>query len=119
MSIKDFRVLEVYQRCQKLLAPVKKLSKKIEKDHRDLARNLIKTACQIGPQIAEGYAKKSSANEFKRYLDMGIGSTDEMIAHLEQVIILADNVNKESIKRLISEYEIIAKQLQTLKKVWK
>jgi len=119
MSIADFRDLEVYQRCQRLIPVIRRLKEHIENAQRDLARNLIKTACQIGPEIAEGYGKKSSATEFKRYITMAIGTADEMTAHLEQVPLLVDTINKESINRLINEYRIIAKQLQVLKKNWK
>ena len=84
-----------------------------------MARNLLKTACQIAPEIAEGYAKKSSVNEFKRFLDMAIGSTNEMIAHLEQVPLLDEQLNQQSITTIIKEYEVIAKQLQVLKKTWR
>lgn len=79
----------------------------------------MKTACQIAPQIAEGYGKKSSVSEFKRYITMAIGSTDEMTAHLEQVPLLLDSINKKSVNLLVNEYRIIAKQLQVLKKNWK
>ena len=119
MSIDDFRKLEVYIRSKRLLPVVKRLSDKIKIENRDLARNLIKTACQIGPQIAEGFAKKSSVDEFKRYITISIGSTDEMIAHLEQVLLLVEGINQDSVLLLIKEYEIIVKQLQTLKKNWK
>ena len=119
MSIRDFRDIKIYQRSQSLLPIIQRLSLRIQKEQRELAKNLLKTACQIGPQIAEGYAKKSSSNEFKRYLDMAIGSTDEMIAHLEQVPLLVSSINKQSIETLISEYETIVKQLQVLKRNWK
>ncbi len=119
MSIADFRDLEVYQRSRNLLPVVKRLCLHIENEQRDLARNLMKTACQIGPEIAEGHAKKSSINEFKRFITMAIGSSDEMTAHLEQVPLLIRDVNMKSIARLINEYRIIAKQLQVLKKNWK
>ncbi len=119
MSIRDFRDLEVYQRCSILLPTIKRLRNKLEPNYRELAKNLLKTACQIGPEIAEGYAKKSSVDEFKRYLTMAIGTANEMIAHLEQVPLLAPEVNQESIRMLIQEYERIAKQIQVLKKSWK
>ena len=118
MSIRDFRDLEVYQQSQRLLPVIQRLGDRVKSVSRELAKNLLKTACQIGPQIAEGYAKKSSVNEFKRYLSIAIGSTDEMIAHLEQVLLLCPTVNGESVRRLIAEYEVIVKRLQTLRRLW-
>ena len=118
MSINDFRDLDVYQHSQRMLPVVDKLCNKIKNQYRELSHNLMKTACQIAPQIAEGYAKKSSSDEFRRYLTMAIGSTDEMIAHLEQVKLLVKSVNHDSVDRLIAEYEVIVKRLQTLKRVW-
>lgn len=118
MAITDFRDLIVYKRSQALLPVIKRLCQKIECQNKELARNLLKTACQIAPEIAEGYAKKASAQEFKRYLEMAIGSTDEMIAHLEQVLLLEQAINRSSIQTLVKEYERIVKQLQVLKRNW-
>ncbi len=109
----------MYQQSQRLLPVIQRLCNRVTSVSRELAKNLLKTACQIGPQIAEGYAKKSSSNEFKRYLGIAIGSTDEMIAHLEQVLLLCPTINADSVRLLIGEYETIVKRLQTLKRMWR
>jgi len=119
MPIKDVSELEVYQLALKLLKAAYELAKVVEKEDRELARQLRKTASQIAPLIAEGYAKKSSPLEFKRFQLMAMGTSDEMVTHIRQVVIVCEAINCSSCDILEKQYIILSKRLNTLIRNWK
>ena len=118
----DVMDLVVYRNSLKLLRPIYKLSKSIPKSHFKLKVQLITAAEGIPPRIAEGYGKKRSEKELKRFLEMALRSSDEVISHLRIIRILAETdqgIKVETCDALISKYRIISKQLQNLIKNWK
>jgi four helix bundle protein len=118
--IKDVTDLKVYQRSMELIPPVKKPAGLLPKNEYSLRNQCTKTAYQIPATIAEGYGKKNSDKEFKRFLQMALGSSDEMITHLRVVRTCKfKHVKSETCAVLIREYKIIAKQLTNLIKKWK
>jgi len=112
MNIDD---LEVYKLSMNLIKPVDRLAGLVERHDRELAKCLRKTSRQISPSIHEGFSKRLSQNEFKRFLGISMGSSDEMITHLRQVIILEfPNVKDITCEALIEKYTILSKQLNVL-----
>ncbi len=118
MPIKDVQDLRVYQLSMKLLEPVYRYAALVQLSDQLLATNLRKTAKQIAPAIAEGYAKKSSPKEFKRFLLMALGSSDEMITHLRQTKMIALKAKPETADSLIAHYKSLSKQINSLLKIW-
>lgn len=118
MSIHDVGDLRVYKLALALLQKAYKLALLVEPHDRDMAKNLKKTAAQIAPQIAEGYGKKNSIKEFKRYLEMAMGSSDEMVTHLVQVKLVWAVVPSDSIDLFITHYRSLSKQINVLIKTW-
>jgi len=119
MPIKDVTELEVYQLALKLLKVTYRLAKVVAKEDLECAKQLKKTASQIAPLIAEGYGKKSSPSEFKRFQVMAMGTSDEMITHIRQAKIICLSVNKKSCDILEEQYLILSKRLNVLIKNWK
>ena len=72
----------------------------------------------ISAQIAEGFAKRSSELEFKRFLKIAIGSSDEVISHLRAVAIVIPKLNDEA-KKIAGEYKILSKRLNKLHSIWR
>lgn len=68
--------------------------------------------------LAEGFAKKASEKEFKRYILIAIGSNDELISHIRIIPIILPELSEES-NHLIEEYKILSKRLNSLHKLWK
>lgn len=77
-----------------------------------------RAAKSIPTNIAEGYAKKRSAREFKSFLTISMGSANEMIVHLKIALEL-EYISKEEHKYFATEYEIVAKQLNRLIASWR
>ena len=82
--IRSFRDLEVWQRGMALLRPVHELSIQFPDYEKFDLGNQVRRACKSVPaNIAEGYAKRRSAKEFRAYLANAMGSATEMEVHLE------------------------------------
>ena len=121
MAIYDVTDLKVYQRALSALKLIYKLAYQIPDNHYKLRNQIISSAESIPPLIAEGFAKRSSANEFKRFLKMAMGSSDETITHAREIYLLSENIkkiDKNLCNKIIEEYKIISKQLNLLIKNW-
>ncbi len=77
-----------------------------------------RAAKSIPANIAEGYGKKRSPNNFKSFLDIALGSANETIVHLE-IAVAVGYVQQTEITELVDEYEIVAKQLFRLVQSWR
>jgi len=78
--------------------------------YRKIRFQTIDSAKSISAQIAEGYAKKNSVKEFKRFLEMALGSSDEVITHLRQIYLLyVNNIDRELLIKLGNEYKELSK----------
>jgi four helix bundle protein len=84
----------------------------------ELARQLRRAARSIPANIVEGWAKRASAAEFKRYLQVSIGSCDEVKVWLE----LAKDegyISDELFKQFANRYNRIGAMLAGLWRQWK
>ncbi len=119
--IYDVTDLEVYNRSLKGLDLIYQLAKQIPNSHFKLGVQITSAGEGIPAHIAEGFAKRRSAKEFKRYLEIGMGSSDEVITHSRSIMVLAKHfhsIHTELCQRIIEEYKIISKQLNKLRNNW-
>ncbi len=119
--IYDVTDLDVYNRSLSALDLVYELEKQIPRSHYKLAIQLTSAAEGIPAHIAEGFAKRRSGKEWKRYLEIGLASSDETITQARVVKILAKHVPALDAKlcdKVITEYKIISKQLNSLRNKW-
>ena len=72
----------------------------------------------IPANIAEGFAKRSSELEFKRFLKIAIGSSDELITHLRTITITVKRLFFEA-KELGEAYKVLSKRINKLHSIWK
>lgn len=121
MSIVDVKDLNVYCRALKNLDLIYRLAKQLSLTHIKLKKQIISSAESIPALIAEGFAKRVSEKEFKRFLRMALGSSDETITHLREIYLLTKHnsyIDKELCAELGKEYKIISKQLNIMIKKW-
>ena len=78
--IKSFEDLEVFQRAYKVSLEIHVLSLSLPKSEQyGLADQIRRASKSICATIAEGFGKqKQSAAEYRRYLQMALGSANEM-----------------------------------------
>jgi four helix bundle protein len=86
--IKDVEDLEVYRRAMNLLRPIYRLARLLPKEEYKLKNQLTSAAKSVPALIAEGFAKKRYLKEFRRFLLMALGSSDEVVTHLKQIILI-------------------------------
>ena len=117
--IQSFKDLLVYQKSYEITLEIYKVTTKFPKEELYGLTNQIKRAAYSIPlNIAEGYGKRSSIAEFKRFLMMSIGSNDEIKVLLD----LSKDLGFIEIyeyERLYKEYESIGKMLYNLQEKWK
>lgn len=116
--IKDVTDLEVYRESLRLLKKLYEFLKKLPKSEYDSVIQCKKCGKSIPSNIAEGWAKRSSELELKRFLKITIGSSDELISHLRTIAIAVPRLFKEA-KELALEYKVLSKRLNALHTIWK
>ena len=119
MPIKSHRDFEVYQRARKLIVPVYKLADSLPSDEKFDLRDQMRRACKsVVDNFVEGYSHKDTPIKAKAFWRNSMGSANEMVEHLEQVVMLEYALAKD-VQPLIDEYTIVAKQLNKLIKNWR
>ncbi len=116
--IYDVTDLDVYNRSVEALHIVYRLEKQIPNSHFKLRAQITSSAEGIPAHIAEGFAKRRSDKEWKRYLEIGMGSSDETITHARLIQVLAchvPNIDLELCNQVIDEYKVISKMINSLR----
>src|SRR3990167_5757632 len=103
--MQDVSDLHVYQHSMRLLDEINRFLDQLPSKDRDLFHQILRAARSIPALLAEGFAKKSSQRDFRHFVIMALGSSDEVITHLR--IAKADFL-------LIEEYKSLSKQLNSL-----
>lgn len=120
-TIWNLKQLRVYQRPLNNLPLVYELVYSLPQSHQKLKRQIINCGEGIAPLIAEGFAKRRNEAEFKRFLEMAMAESDELVTHIEQVKILGDRFKRIKVNlcpKLIREYTIESKELYNLIRNW-
>jgi four helix bundle protein len=112
----DVTELKVYTNALELLPKVYLIVQRLPSNEEDLESQIKRAAKSISANIAEGFAKSSSSKEFKRYLLIALGSSDEVISHLRTIEILYPGIITCD---LIAEYKVLSKRINTLHKNWR
>lgn len=115
--IRDITDLEVYQESLRLLKKLYEFLKKVPKSEYDTIVQCKKCGKSIPANIAEGFAKRSSIAEFRRFLKIALGSCDELVTHLRTLIIAVPYLKEEG-KLIAEEYQILAKRINKLHSSW-
>ena len=119
MTIRSYRDLEVFRESYAAALGISKLVKRFPSfEQVELARQLRRAARSIPANVVEGWAKRASSAEFKRYLQVSIGSCDEAKVWLEMA---KDEgyIPDELFKQFTNQYNRIGAMLAGLWKQWK
>ena len=109
--IESYRDLKVYQISYDLALKVHKLTLTFpDFEKYELGSQTRRAAVSIPVNIAEGYGKKSSVADFKRYLQMAQGSKDEVKVLLELGKDLG-YIQEKEFEGLFNSYDELGKQL--------
>ena len=117
--IKTFRDLEVYREAYELMLIIHKAVKQFPVFERnDLASQERRCSISCVAYIAEGWAKRLYEKEFKKHLNIAIGSTNEMEVHIEMARDLG-YWQKDFCEGLLVRYQKLGGKLTNLAKNWK
>jgi len=113
MKVKSFEELEVFKRAYKISLEIHKLTLNFPKMVQyGLASQIRRASKSICANIAEGFGKASiSNNEFRRFIQIAIGSADEMRVWMRYCLDLG-YINKNLWLKYKQEYIEIAKMLR-------
>lgn len=119
MPIKSYRDLDAYQRSRKLIVPIYELIATLPpKEKFDLCDQMQRACKSVVDNIVEGYSHKDTPAKAKAHWRISMGSANEMVEHLEQVILL-NYASVTPVKPMIDEYTIVAKELNKLIQNWR
>lgn len=100
-----------------LLKKAYDLCKKLPRSEASTQDQIKRASKSIPANIAEGFAKKTSTKEFKRFLTIALGSSDEVVTHLRMVGIISPYLALEA-KSLGEEFVILSKRINKLRSSW-
>lgn len=110
--------LDVYTFSLTNLEDLYKFLKEVPKSEYDTIKNCKRAGKSIPANLAEGWAKRSHELIFKNHLKICIGSSDEVVAHLQTIAITVPWL-KAKTKGISDKYIILSKRMNTLHKVWR
>lgn len=118
----SFRDLEVYRNSYQysIIIMTKIILKLPNTEKYDLTDQLSRSCKAIPRLIAEGYAKRHQKFGFQKYLDDALAESNETIVSLEQTKdIYGPLIDIKLCEDLIKKYDILSKQIFTLRMAWK
>jgi four helix bundle protein len=119
MPITSYRDLDVYRRSIQAVVAVHKLQSGFPEYERYALADQVRRASRSVPtNIAEGYGRRKAIKDFKHFLTMALGSSNEMIVHLEITRELG-YAGLNECNELIDEYTVICKMLYRLIENWR
>ena len=117
--IQGYRDLAIYKESYRLLLRVYEMTKQYPAEERyELTSQMRRSAMSIPLNIAEGYGRKSSSIEFKRFLTMAMGSVNEMEV-LTDISRDAGYIDAGEHERLLQEYQALGKQIHATIQKWR
>jgi four helix bundle protein len=115
--IRDVTELEVYQVSMSLVKLVYQITSSVTYAERGTVDQIRRSAKSVPANIAEGFGKRSSPKEFKRYLSIALGSSDETIVHLRLLYVAVPRLRSE-IAEIANQYKVLSKRINKLRTSW-
>lgn len=112
----SYRNLDIYKMALDLFLKTHKMSFLLPKyELFELGSQLRRSSDSVITNIVEGYGKSYYKNDYIRFLVYSHASNDEIINHLEKLIILYPNISLE-FESLRDEYNISGGKINIYKK---
>ena len=116
--VKTYKDLDIFKGGYKLSLHIYKLTTLYPKDELyGITSQLRRAAVSVPLNIAEGYGRKSK-DDFKRFLRISLGSTNET----ETLLLLSKDlgyIESKKCEELIKQYNILGKNIYKLIENWK
>lgn len=116
--VKTYKDLDIFKGGYKLSLHIYKLTTLYPKEELyGITSQLRRAAVSVPLNIAEGYGRKSK-DDFKRFLRISLGSTNET----ETLLLLSKDlgyIESKKCEELIKQYNILGKKIYKLIENWK
>ena len=117
--IETYRDLRIYQQSYEAALEIHKATAQFPAQERtELGSQMRRAATSIPINIAEGYGRKRSAEDFKRFLVIALGSCDEIAVLLDFTHDLK-YINESQHSEWRRRYEDVGKGINKLIQVWR
>jgi four helix bundle protein len=117
--IRSYRDLRIYQRSYQAALEIHRLTLKFPAfERRELGSQLRRSSSSVPINIAEGYGRKKSSDDFKRFLVIALGSCDETSVLLDFARDL-NYVDRPTYDDFKTKYDEIGRGLNKTIQVWK
>jgi four helix bundle protein len=112
----SFEDMEVFQRAYRLSLDIHRWSLELPQlEQRVLGDQMRRASKSICANVAEGYARQTQSKaEFKRFLQMAIGSSDEMRVWTRYAFDLG-YLDESAWRQWRDEYQVVTRMLQKLR----
>ena len=118
-SIRSYRDLRIYQRSYEAALEIHRVTLKFPVfERRELGSQLRRSSTSIPINIAEGFGRKKSATDFRRFLVIALGSCDETSVLLDFAHDLK-YVDDKTYADFKERYQEIGRGLNKTVQVWK
>ena len=118
MMIQSYRDLRVYQQSYELGKEIHHMSQAFPKQEQyELGSQLRRAAISIALNLAEGYGKKTSSADFKRFIVMAMGSCNEVQVLLDYAKDFG-YISEVEYEKYGEAYDGLGKQLNMLHQKW-
>ena len=116
--IQSYKDLEVYQESYQLALQIHQITQGFPSIERyEIGSQMRRAALSIPLNIAEGYGKKESTADFKRFLRMALGSCNEIQVLLEFCKDLK-YMDETDYQYTMEKYDVLGKRMNTLIQKW-
>ena len=117
--IETFKDLKVYQKAYEMSLRIHKIANRFPSFERvELGGQIRRATKSIALNIAEGFGRQSSLEDFKSFLKIALGSCQEVKVLLDYSKDLG-YMTEEEHNELMKEYEEVSKMLVKMIKDWK
>ena len=117
--VASYKDLRVYQRSYALALEIHKITLKLPSQERwELGNQLRRAVTSVPINIAEGYGRKRSPEDFKHFLVIALGSNNEVNVILDLAKGLG-YLQEDQHKKLAQENTEIGKGINKLIQVWR
>ena len=108
----EYRELKIYEKSYKAALAIYRMAETFPKEEKyGIISQMRRASISIALNIAEGNAKRESKQEFKRFLQMSMGSANEMSVLIDFAKDLG-YIDKTTHERASQEYEEIGKMIR-------
>ena len=108
----EYRELKIYEKSYKAALAIYRMTETFPKEEKyGIISQMRRASISIALNIAEGNAKRESKQEFKRFLQMSMGSANEMSVLIDFAKDLG-YIDKTTHERASQEYEEIGKMIR-------